>query len=314
MFDLGGSDCILVRKHDNIHIDEKLLVTILKGLDALIHIQECVCDKKIDITYNKISSTPVATPTKPESKDVITDGSSAGYSKIDIEQDIGRPVRRLNVINDGPGDIYIYYRSTDNIWNNEEILVQDSEYTTLYNVVEIRIRSVKKGCQFRLTESGYSNIKVNVQKSERIESISTDKDTHFTESIDQYYKEDEDISGLISNKVFIRGINIQSIQPLKYRLIFWSKENTKDSTDLDNDTYISDVILDLSDTTSAFRIKDSGGSFNQYYLDMTGLNIPYEDKDSNYKLHLSLQNLSVTSKNAGSTGAVQIDIKYAPRL
>lgn len=149
----------------------------------------------------------------------------------------------------------------------------------------------------------------DVSKSEKISIIKTDKDTHFTSAIVQFNHETENLTGLTDNKIFIRGVNIQSDQNLKFRLIFWTKDTFAD-TDLDLDTYIDDVILDMSDTTNTFRINNTG----QYYLNVSDLNILYEDEDSSNELHISLQNLSAVSKNAGATGEVQLDIKYAPRL
>ena len=149
----------------------------------------------------------------------------------------------------------------------------------------------------------------DVSKSEKISITKTDKDTHFTGAIVQFDHETENLTGLTDDRIFIRGVNIQSDQNLKFRLIFWTKD-TFSNADLDVDTYIDDVILDMSDVENTFRINNSG----QYYLNVSSLNILYEDEDSSKELHCSLQNLSPTSKNAGASGEVQLDIKYAPRL
>ena len=149
----------------------------------------------------------------------------------------------------------------------------------------------------------------DISKSEKILIIETDKDSHFTGAITQFSHETENLTGLSDNKIFIRGVNIQSDQPLKFRLIFWTSDSFSD-VDLDLDSYIDDVVLDMSDEQSTFRISSAG----QYYLNISNLNILYEDEDSSNEIHCSLQNLSATSKIAGATGEVQIDIKYAPRL
>ena len=156
---------------------------------------------------------------------------------------------------------------------------------------------------------GNLNVITDIRASERIYILETDKDTHFAGSIVQYDHETENIEGLSDDRVFIRGVNIQSDQPLKYRLIFWRKDTFAD-TDLDVDSYIDDVILDMSDIDNTFRINNTG----QYYLNVSNLNILYEDEDDTQELHCSLQNLSPTSKAAGASGEVQLDIKYAPRL
>lgn len=156
---------------------------------------------------------------------------------------------------------------------------------------------------------GNLNVITDIRKSERIYVLETDKDSHFTGSISQFNHETENITGLSDERVFIRGVNIQSDQPLKYRLIFWRKDTFAD-VDLNVDSYVDDVILDMSDADNTFRINNTG----QYYLNISNLDILYEDEDSSHELHCSLQNLSSTSKIAGASGEVQLDIKYAPRL
>lgn len=152
-----------------------------------------------------------------------------------------------------------------------------------------------------------SSGKSNISKPERITLFSTNKDTHFTGALAMNAKEDESITGLLANSIMIRGVNAQSIQNLKYRLIFWGSSEF-DNADTNIDSYVSDVVLDFTDTLSAFRIAGAG----QYYLDVGGLEIPLNT--ANLTLYCSLQNLSATSKLAGSTGAVQFDIKYGLRL
>lgn len=171
------------------------------------------------------------------------------------------------------------------------------------------IKGSHGGALVTVAVDGSGLIQSDISKSEKISIIETDKDTHFTTAIVRFEHETESLTGLSDNRIFIRGVNIQSDQPLKFRLIFWTKSTFED-TDLDDDSYIDDVILDMSDNDNAFRINNA----NQYYLNVSDLNILYEDKDSSNEVHCSLQNLSPIDKNAGATGEVQLDIKYAPRL
>ena len=150
--------------------------------------------------------------------------------------------------------------------------------------------------------------RTEVNKAEKIEIYSTIKTTHFTGTIAMNAQETENLTGLVSNKYLIRGVNFQSIQPLKYRLIFFGRD-TFNNTDLDVDTYIDDVELDMT-AAPAFRINNA----NQYYLNVGDLYILYEDYDATKELHISLQNQSPTTKNAGATGYVQADFKMSPRL
>lgn len=155
-----------------------------------------------------------------------------------------------------------------------------------------------------MQESG----RTEISKAERIEIISTQSTLHFTGAIALNSHETENINGLTENRYMIRAVNIQSVQPLKYQLIFWGSDGF-DDTDLDVDSFLDSVELDMS-TSPAFQIN----GINQYRLNSGDLAILYEDYDNTKELHISLQNLSATSKLAGSSGAVQIDIKASPRL
>lgn len=158
----------------------------------------------------------------------------------------------------------------------------------------------------RESEAAQINVDVSGRLTEAISILKTNSTQHFTEAIAQNAHETENITGLDTNKVYIRGINIQSMENLHFRLIFWSKDIFND-TDLDVDTYLDHIDLDIP--TSGFRI----GVANQYYLNVSGLGIIYEDEDDTDELHCSLQNLSVATKSAGTAGAVQIDILYTVR-
>lgn len=149
--------------------------------------------------------------------------------------------------------------------------------------------------------------RIVVQKPEEINILSTDSALHFTGTIAMNSHEEESISGLLGNEISILGVNGQSMQKLKYRLIIWGGSGF-DSTTLNSDSYVSDVVLDFTDELSAFQI----GAANQYRLDVGGLDIPLTTR--NLILYCSLQNLSPTAKLAGSSGAVQFDIKYGLRL
>lgn len=155
-----------------------------------------------------------------------------------------------------------------------------------------------------MQESG----RVEISKAERIEIYSTVSTTHFTESIALNGHESESLTGLTGNRFKVIGVNIQSVQPLKFLLEFYGKD-TFDSTNIDSDSFIDSVKLDMR-SSAAFRVNNA----NQYKLSVGALEILYEDYDITKELHMSLHNLSATTKNAGATGAVQIDIKMSPRL
>ncbi|GAI96868.1 unnamed protein product, partial [marine sediment metagenome] len=101
----------------------------------------------------------------------------------------------------------------------------------------------------------------------------------------------EDLTGLLSSKIRIVGLAIQSIQQLHYRAIFWRRD-TFENADLDVDAFISEQELDL--TAIGYQI----GGADQWYGALTSLNIDYEDEDESSELHVSLQNLSAAAKIA----------------
>jgi len=230
----------------------------------------------------------------------------SGYIRERIFDRIGIPAPKLNVYNDGPGTWYVRV-SYEGQQFSDEIALFEGEKKTYSNVYEIRHRSATLGLQYRVTELDIWQ-QTAISKAEKIEIYSTDKDIHFTGAIVMNDHEKENLTGLLSNRYMVRGVNIQSKQPLKYRLIFWSSDQF-DNTDLNLDYYIDDVELDMS-AAPAFRIN----GVNQYYLNSGDLAIIYEDFDITRELHISLQNELGPAKNAGVTGEVQIDIKMSPRL
>ena len=135
--------------------------------------------------------------------------------------------------------------------------------------------------------------------------LETDKDTHFTGALTQYAKEDENISGLLYNKIRIIGVGILSDQQLHYKLLLWYKDTFED-TDLDLDEYCAEIDLDLP--TYGFQVGGTG----KWYMDIRGLHADYQDLDGSHELHSSLINMSATSKTAGAAGEVKLFIAYAP--
>lgn len=133
--------------------------------------------------------------------------------------------------------------------------------------------------------------------------LSTDKDSHFTEAIAQYATEEEDLPGLASNFIIIREVTILSDQNLSYRLLFFTTDGFANAN-LDLDTFLSSRALDIP--TSGFQI----GATGKYYLEVDNLAISYHDDDGTHELHVALQNLSATGKNAGATGEVVVHILY----
>ena len=137
-------------------------------------------------------------------------------------------------------------------------------------------------------------------------TMRSDKDTHFTGSIAQNAVEEESLTGLISNKVRITGIIILSDQELAYRVILYSTDAFADA-DLDVDSLINEFEFDLPGYGR--RIAGTG----KYSMVVTDLDMDYIDEDGTKELHVALQNLSSTSKNAGATGEVVLRFIYEER-
>ena len=159
-------------------------------------------------------------------------------------------------------------------------------------------------------EMDYSPGIINIDRAERIMTISTDKDVHFTGAIGLNQIEYEDIPGLPTNKITIRGVNIQAEEARLYTLWLW-KSSTHANSDLDVDSFRDFINLDVA--TSGKRIAGSG----QWYLQSSNLCILYEDDDpptaeGYYTLHLGLMVSAGGSKSAGKN--IQIDIMFSPRL
>lgn len=138
-------------------------------------------------------------------------------------------------------------------------------------------------------------------------SIKSDKDTHFTGAIAQYATEEENITGLESNKITITGVSIQSDQALDYNVMLFGTDGFA-AADMDVDEFFDFIDLKLS--SLGIRVGGAG----QYYYARTGLAIDYEDEDASNELHVALQNASAAGKNAGATGEVKIKVSYIPRL
>ncbi len=215
----------------------------------------------------------------------------------------------ITIINLGLGYIYALVSSKKVGWTTREIVIGSDARVPIYDAYEIALRTNKAGTQYQAIEYPYHTGTVNIVRSERVEIIKTVSTRDFTGALAQNEHEMVNLPDLIWNKLFIRGVNIQTTVNNHFRAIFWSSNVGEVATNLDDDTYLDHVDLDVP--TNGFRIWD-GAAFHQYYLEISGLGLIYEDDDDSYELHVSLQNLSVAPKPAAAN--VQLDFFYAPRL
>ena len=134
----------------------------------------------------------------------------------------------------------------------------------------------------------------------------TDKDVEFTGPIAVNAKEDENLAGLAANKIVITDVLFEGLENLHFRLLFWSRDSF-DNADVDIDTLLGFVDLDIPN--NGFQI----GAANQYYLNVTDVNLHYEDEDATNELHISLNCVTAAGKTAGVPGEVKVKIGYKVR-
>jgi len=130
--------------------------------------------------------------------------------------------------------------------------------------------------------------------------------SHFTSALAYQAKEDENITGLLASKIRILDIAIQAKQALNFSLMFWKKD-TFGNTDLDEDTFIGAIPLDLS------KFGKQVAGTGQYYMSLEEIGLDYEDEDETDELHVSLYNADATAKSAGTAGQIVCYFKYELR-
>ncbi len=135
----------------------------------------------------------------------------------------------------------------------------------------------------------------------------TDKDVEFTGAIAQNAKEDENLAiGQAVDNIVITDIMIEAVENLAFYLLFWSTDGF-DDTDLDIDSFLGFVDLDI--VNNGFRIAGA----NQYFLNVTDVNLNYVDTDATNELHVSLLCRTAAGKTAGAAGEVKLQIGYKVR-
>jgi len=151
-----------------------------------------------------------------------------------------------------------------------------------------------------ITGKGYGAPDFVKELRPAIYTVSTDKDTQFTDELAKNSIERENISGLRENRVCVVKASVQSDQLLRYGLFLYATSDFEES-DIDLDKFVSYIEFNLP----LYGIQQTGG---QYRMDVNGLEIDYIDESEAKQLHLVLKNLSPTTKNQGSTGEVKFDL------
>lgn len=136
--------------------------------------------------------------------------------------------------------------------------------------------------------------------------LASDKDNNFTLALLTGFKEDENLTGLLTNKVRVTGISIEAEQALNFWIMFW-KSATFSNPDLNIDTFIGGVNLDLA----GFGLRVDGAG--QWYMSLEDVDLDYEDANRTNVLHVSLYNADAVAKIAGAAGAVKLVFRYEVR-
>ncbi len=165
--------------------------------------------------------------------------------------------------------------------------------------------ALKQVIENALTQAAPIGVSVTIGSDEPF-WITSDKDLHFTGAIIENAEEDENLAGLGGNKIVITDVIFEGKETLQFRLLFWST-NTFEDADLDVDSFLGFVDLDVPN--NGFQ---KGGA-GQWYLNVTDVNLHYEDEDASNELHVSLNCVSAAGKTAGVPGEVKIKIGYKVR-
>lgn len=160
---------------------------------------------------------------------------------------------------------------------------------------------------FRNITLPISNVQAEITTTleQRFYTISSARATHFAGAIAQAAKEDESLTGLLDDRIYIKSVSIISTQKLDLYLLFYNTDTTDDAN-VDTDSMCGQVHLDL--ITHAVRL-----GTGLYYMTSEALDLEYVDEDATKELHVSLYNASPTAKIAGASGYLKIDVKYELR-
>lgn len=168
------------------------------------------------------------------------------------------------------------------------------------------IAATGRWIEARATAAGALIVAAIVGPVEEPEWLTTDKDVEFIGAIILNAKADENLAGLAADKIVITDVMFEGDENLQFYLLFWGTDGFENA-DLDIDSFLGFVDLDIPN--NGFRVAGA----NQYYLNVTDLNLHYEDEDASNELHISLLCLTAAGKTAGAGGEVKVKIGYKVR-
>ncbi len=143
----------------------------------------------------------------------------------------------------------------------------------------------------------------------------SDKDTHFTGALATDVAEEENISfntdwataGIQVAEV--TNVSIESDQRLDWEVQFYATDGQADTSDIDNDSFITSILFSGSDGKQ-------NAATGQWKYDANPAFLPfsYIDEDNSSEWHITLVNRAGTAKNAGATGEVVIKVHAVPAI
>ena len=123
--------------------------------------------------------------------------------------------------------------------------------------------------------------------------VESRKDDHFTDQIDQYEAEEENLN-LTDNRILIQNMTLMSKQQLNFRVWLFA---TKDFYASDEGRIKIVDFIDFDLTTYGKQYKNTG----LWIYTITDLNLLYNDLNQSTKLHVAIENLSAASKLADTS-------------
>jgi hypothetical protein len=80
------------------------------------------------------------------------DPGSSNYTRLRVNELIGRNAPKINLYNDGPGTLYVRVAHNVEIFSSSEFPLYEGEAKAYLNVHELRLRASRANCSYRATE------------------------------------------------------------------------------------------------------------------------------------------------------------------
>jgi len=140
----------------------------------------------------------------------------------------------------------------------------------------------------------------------RLYSIRSVQATDFLEALPNGSIEGESLTGLVSSKIKIKRVIVESLENLALTIAFFSTGDFRNDN-LDFDMYIGEVQFVAAD-----GVQMNVADFPQFYYDSGALDLDYMDDDEARELHLAYVCRDAAGKTATPVGDVIVRVLYEP--